>query len=329
MGFQSSAPRFDDPDLLLASLQLWVTNDDAADAAMITTEVPWEALLGGKAASDYVNENYTGLVDYYRQHSLTLWVYIDPINGLNRATDAQALVDAGKSIANDDMQAIYRRFVIVMDSILKPEHLGLALETNLIRAVAPEEIYTGIKKATGDVAAELKSRNSVAFLSVSVQADVAWGSLQGSSQYQGIAQDLIDFPFMTEMGISSYPYFGYDDPKDIPNDYYSKLAADSNLPVFVSEGGWTSKSITGPNNKAIAGSELAQADYIQKHADLLNEANAIGWFSLTFTDIDLSALPANVDPTIQYFAYLGVVDADLKPKPAFDVWKKIFSYNLK
>jgi hypothetical protein len=326
MGFQASAPRFDF-DLLLQSLDLWVTNDEAADAAMITTEVPWEALLSGKRASDYVNENYTGLVQYYRQHNLKLWVYIDPANGLNRASDAQALVAAGRSIANEDMQAIYKRFVIVMDSILKPEHLGLALETNLIRAASPQNIYTGIKKASAEVAADLRSRNSAAMISVSVQADVAWGSLQGTFQYEGIAQDLIDFPFMNEMGISSYPYFGYDDPKDIPDDYYSKLADQSGLPVFVSEGGWTSRSITGPNNKQITSSNDEQVDYFYKQEKMLRAANATGWFSLTFTDIDLTAIPSGVDPSIQYFAYLGVVDKDLKPKPAFKVWKDIFGLN--
>lgn len=329
MGFQNSAPRFDDFDLYLAALNLWVPNDDAADAAMITTEVPWEALLGGKTEVDFVKENYVGLVDYYRQHDLKLWVYIDPANGLNRATDAQELVAAGKSIADDDMQKIYRRFVVVMDSLLKPDHLGLALETNLIRLASPENIYNAIKKATADVAAELESRDSKATLSISVQADAAWGSLQGTFQYTGIAQDLVDFPFMKEMGISSYPYFGYESPADVPDDYYSRLADESKLPVFVSEGGWTSKSITGPDNSDIVSSEEEQAAYIEKQYRMLNDANATGLFSLTFTDIDLSALPSGVEPNIAYFAYLGVVDKDLEAKPSFATWKNVFARPLK
>jgi hypothetical protein len=328
MGFQASAPRFDDFDLIVRSIALWAEPGDVADAAMITTEVPWEALLDGQSAVEYVEANYEGLVEYYRAHNLKLWIYIDPANGLNRSSDSQALVAAGESIANDDMQKIYRRFVVVMDSILKPDHLGLALETNLIRLSSSPAIYSGVKKAANDVVIELKSRNSSAVLSVSIQADVAWGSLQGDFQYHGITQDLADFSFLEELGISSYPYFGYDDPKDLPHDYYSKLAEEAKLPVFVSEGGWTSSSIEGPGGDQITSSTSKQSDYILKQAAMLNEAKAIGLFSLTFTDIDLAALSPGVDPTIQYFAYLGVVDKDLDPKPAFESWKKIFSYKL-
>lgn len=70
---------------------------------------------------------------------------------------------------------------------------------------------------------------------------------------------------------------------------------------------------------------MKQSAYILKQSEMLNEAKAIGLFSLTFTDIDLTALPDGVDPSIQYFAYLGVVDKDLNAKPAFESWKKIFA----
>lgn len=325
MGFQNSAPRFDDFNLFVQALQMWVDPGDAADAAMITTEVPWKQLLEGENTVDHVVDNYKGLVEYYRQHNLKLWVYIDPANGLNRATDAQALAAVGKSIANNDMQAIYKRFVIVMDSVLKPEHLGLALETNLIRLASLPSIYNGVKKAVNEVAAELKTRKSNAVLSISVQADVAWGSLQGTFQYNSIRQDHLDFPFMEEMGLSSYPYFGYSDPADLPADYYSRIKEEVDLDVFVTEGGWASQVFIGPNGSEIAGNTTKQSDYIVKQADLLQAANATALFSLTFTDIDLDALPVGVEPSIQYFAYLGMVDKELKPKPAFEKWKEVFA----
>ena len=94
--------------------------------------------------------NYKGLVEYYRSKGLKLWVYVDPQNGLDRASDARELVAAGKSIADADMQNIYRRFVVVMDSVLSPEHLGLALETNLIRAAASPAIYER-RETSGDI----------------------------------------------------------------------------------------------------------------------------------------------------------------------------------
>ncbi len=325
MGFQNSAPRYDDPKLIVQSLQLWAQR---ADAAMITTEVPWDSLYAGKSIQKYVLNNYSGLVNYYRNNNFKLWIYIDPANGLNRASDAYTLVALGKSIAQDDVQKRYRRFVVVMDSMLKPDHLGLALETNLIHAASPSAIYNGVKKAANDAVADVRAVDTTVKLSVSVQADVAWGKLGGNGPYVGIAQDFIDFPFVEELGISSYPYFNFSKPADLPIDYYSKLVTGKSLPVFISEGGWTSQTFTGPNQEVITGSTTLQQDYISRQSLLLDQAKAIAVFQLLFTDIDLSSLPSTVDPTIKYFAYLGLVDINLQPKHSLTAWDGVFKRTL-
>ncbi|MBP6695216.1 MAG: hypothetical protein KA161_08810, partial [Saprospiraceae bacterium] len=85
MGFQNSAPRFDDINLFVQSLQIWTPK---SDAAIITTEVPWDSIFAGRSIENYVINNYKALVDYYRSKNLKLWVYIDPQNGLNRTSDA-------------------------------------------------------------------------------------------------------------------------------------------------------------------------------------------------------------------------------------------------
>lgn len=320
MGFQNSAPRYE-LDLFLQSLNIWTQR---ADVAMITAEVPWDSLLSGITAKQYVLNNYKGLVDYYRSKDLKLWVYVDPENGLKREADAGALVSRGLSIAQPEMQALYKRFVFVMDSILHPEHLGLALETNLIRLAAPDSIYQGVKKAANEAAAEIRAVNVNVKLSISVQADVAWGRLGGIQQYIGVGQDFTDFPFMQEIGISSYPYFGFDNPSEIPIDYYSRLVTDHTMPLFITEGGWTSQNIDGPFGLIIS-SEEKQRQYISRQSELLDHARAMAVFQLAFTDIDVSSLPSHVEPSIQYFATLGLVDVNLQPKPALGEWDLLFS----
>jgi len=323
MGFQNSAPRFDDFDLFIQSLLMW---SQRADAAMITTEPPWEELLAGHNPVTYVVDNYKGLVDYYRSKGFELWVYIDPQNGLDRASDAQELVAAGRSIAEPEIQALYQRFVVVMDSVLNPEHLGLALETNLIRDAAPAAIYNGVKQAATDAAAQLAILDPDVKLSISVQVDYAWGKLGGGT-YVGVSQDFTDFPFIEELGLSSYPYFGWDSPKDLPANYYSKLVEGRTIPVFVAEGGWTSESIRiAPF--VINSSPEKQRDYISRHHQLLNTVKAIGYFQLVFTDLDLAALPPEVNDNIRFFAFLGLVDKALEPKPALAEWDKLFQLPL-
>jgi hypothetical protein len=324
MGFQNSAPRFDDFDLFIQSLLMW---SERADAAMITTEPPWEELLAGHNPVTYVVDNYKALVEYYRSKGFELWVYIDPQNGLDRTSDAQELVAAGRSIAEPEIQAIYKRFVVVMDSVLNPEHLGFALETNLIRDAAPAAIYNGVKLAANAAAAEISSLDPTVKLSISVQVDYAWGKLGGGT-YRGIAQDFTDFPFMEELGLSSYPYFGWSTPNDLPANYYSKLVEGKNIPVFVSEGGWNSEPVTeGP--VTFTSSPEEQRDYISWHRNLLDAVHANAYFQLAFTDIDLTALPPEVNDNIRYFSFLGLVDKELEPKPALTEWDKLFQLPLR
>jgi hypothetical protein len=217
-----------------------------------------------------------------------------------------------------------------MDSILRPEHLGLALETNLIRAISSSLLYDGIKKAVNAAAVDVRAIDKNVKLSISAQADFAWGRLLGNGAYVGIAQDFIDFSFIEELGISSYPYFGYSKPEDIPLDYYSKLTEEKSLPVFVCEGGWPSQSftITGANQKTITSDVTVQQNHFTRQSQLLDNTKAIGFFQLVVTDIDISNIPSNVDPNINNFIYLGVLDVDLKPKPSLTTWVGLFRRTL-
>ncbi len=316
MGFMASAPR-PDINLYLQSLAIWTLH---ADATIVSTEVPWDSLLNGESAITYVQDNYLQLVTYCRSLDMKVWVYIDPANGLNRMSDANALVARGKSIAQTDVQQVYRRFAVVMDSLLHPDHLGLALETNLIRAASPASIYLGVKTAANAAASDVRAIDAKVPLSVSVQAEVAWGKTSGAG-YVGVDQDFTDFPFVQELGISSYPYGSFATPADMPLNYYSNLVADHSVPVFVSEGGWTSADITG-NGYSVLSSPGQQAAYIQRQGLLLAEAHGTGLFQLAFTDLDLSGWGS--DSTNLYpFAFLGVVDRNFSPKPALAAWDSL------
>ena len=299
-----------------------------ADAFIISTDVPWDSLLAGEDPVDYVAHNEVGLVSFCRGKGLKLWVYIDPENGLNRTTDDDQLVALGKSIAQPAMQQIYRRFVFAMDSILQPDHLGLALETNLVRAAAPDSIYQGVRAAAAGAAADVRSIDATVPLSVSVQVEVAWGKLQNTA-YVGIDQDFTDFPFIRELGLSSYPYLTFAAPDDLPLNYYSKLLDGHSIPVFVSEGGWTSASLTGFNGQPVPSSPAAQAAYIDRQAQLLTNAGGIALLSLTFTDLDLAGWPPSDSAGLVPFAYLGLVDTNFTPKPALLAWDSLFKVPLR
>ncbi len=319
MGFATSAPR---PVLteIIQSLNTWKTH---ADAAIISTEVPWDSLLNGEDPVTYALQNYQSLVNVYRSANFKLWIYIDPENGLARQRDSDPLVARGKSITQVDIQRVYGRFVVVMDSVFHPDHLGLALETNLIRLAAPDSIYQGFKQAVNNAAIQVRAIDPNVRLSVSVQAEVAWGRLGATgpnSQFIGIATDYADFPFLQELGISSYPYLTYTDPADMPLNYYAQLTTGHATPVFVSEGGWTASNIDA---YSVQSSPARQQAYIRRQGQLLAQANAIGLFQLTFTDLSLSSWPAADSAELIPFAFLGMVDSNFVAKPALTTWDSL------
>jgi hypothetical protein len=319
MGFANSAPR-PDFNLFIQSLNEWTKR---SDAAIISTEVPWDSLLSGETEFQYISHNYANIVQFYRQKNLVLWVYIDPENGLERRSDADALVKRGKSIADQDMQDLYISFVLLMDSLLQPDHLGLALETNLIRGAASPSIYEGVKKAANAAAASVRVFDKRVKMSVSIQVDYAWGKIS-NQRYIGIDEDLKDFPFLQELGLSSYPYFNFSSPDEIPDNYYTRLVEGKNLRVMLTESGWTSFRIPGFNGSPIVGSANLQKKYIERQSVLLEQAKAISWFQLTFTDINFSALPPSTPDNLKYFTFIGLVDTVFQPKPALEAWDQIF-----
>lgn len=158
-----------------------------------------------------------------------------------------------------------------------------------------------------------------------VWVETAWGKLMQQGAYVGVDQDLRDFPFLNLLGLSSYPYLGgFKDPDQIPLDYYARVRGSRMLPLMVVEGGWPSASVRG----IFSSSPEMQARYIARQSKLLDEANAIGVFQLSFTDLELGSFPKPVPAILPLFATLGLVDANLKRKPALATWDTIFVRRL-
>jgi hypothetical protein len=316
MGFSAIPPRLDER-LAIAVIDLWSRR---ADAAIVSLEPPWTELLSGVEPATLVSQVQVPLARYYRSKGHELWVYLDPANGLNRAAESDALVSAGRSLTEPAVQQLFRRFAVEMDRQLRPEHMGLTLETNLIRGLSPPALYAAVRRVANDAAADVRAGDPAVKLSVSVQVDYAWG-WGSSGGFQGVATDFADFPFVQELGLSSYPYLaGIKAPEDIPLDYYSRLAEGRSVPVMVTEGGWTSASLGG-----IASSPDAQRRYVVRQVEVLDRARAIAVFQLTFTDLDLAAIAPPPGSILPLFAYLGLVDVSLQPKPALAAWDEVFA----
>jgi hypothetical protein len=314
MGFTPIPPRQDNA-LALRTIDLWATR---ADAGVLLYEPPWPQLLAGQDAAALVRANELGLANYYRGKGLRLVASIDPTNGLDRSAEAPGLAALGRSLAEPSVQAAYARYVAAFASVIRPEYLGVASETNLVRAAAPPALYQGVVDAAA--AGEARRAAPATRLYATVQVEVAWGRLGGSGGFVGIARDRADFPFMEAIGLSSYPYLGgFAEPEELPLDYYTRLADGPALPLMVIEGGWTSASLGG-----IVSSTDKQRRYVERNVRLLDAARAAGYFQITFTDLDVPALSLPPGSILPLFAANGLVDVNLSAKPALAAWDATF-----
>jgi hypothetical protein len=321
MGFSAIGP---DSTLrmTLASLDAWTRR---ADAAIMHVSAPYKALLSGTTAATYVSTVDLPLANYYRSKNLTIVITVDATNGLDRSAENPDLVAMSRSITEPAVQQVYRQYAQELVSAIHPEYLGLAAETNLIRDTAPTAVYAAVVQMANAAAADVRATTGVhPRLYASVQADEGWGRLLHNNVYQGVETDFHDFPFMEALAISSYPYFVFADPNDVPLDYYTRLENGRTVPLLVVEGGWTSGAVG-----SVQSTPTKQARYLRRQEQLLGAATAVAVFQLTYADLDLSNFPPQPPgSTLPLFAQVGIVDLQLRAKAASATYDSIFARPL-
>jgi hypothetical protein len=318
MGFSPIPPRLTTAEVLRTADEM----SKHADAALMVLDIPWAALLADMSPAVLVRRDQLQLARLLTQRGVPLVVQLEPANGLDRSAESAALVALGRSITEPAVQRVYREYVAAFDSIVRPDYLLLAVETNLIRAASKPSVYGALVTMSGAAAAERRAAGSTTKLMVSVQVDVAWGRLPGGNgSFVGIARDRADFPFVDVLGLSSYPYLaGFKSPEDLPLDYYSRIGAGTALPMMVTEGGWSSGSVAG-----LTSSPELQARYIRRQMQLADAAKLIGVFQITFTDLDVASFNLPSGSILPLFAQLGLVDANYRAKPALAVWDSVLA----
>lgn len=314
IGWAPGAPRPEVP-LVVALMDSLAR---VSELAILQQPVPWPELLAG-ASLDSLVQDRGNVADYLRARGLQIIFLVDPLDGLNRTREDPGLVEAGRTIREAAIRALHEEWVGRIATRVRPEWFGLASEINTLAARGDPGLYAEVKDLVNTLAPQVRQRSPGSRVFVSFQVDEANGA---NGRIDPIIDHLalIDDFDIDALGLSSYPGFFFDTPADVPDDYLARFDAATDLPLLMVEGGWSSCTVAWGN-----GSPARQADFLQRYAELLDGVHAQAWVMLTFTDLDIDALglPPDRARTLANFACMGVLDAQLRRKPAYEVWERI------
>jgi exo-beta-1,3-glucanase (GH17 family) len=126
-------------------------------------------------------------------------------------------------------------------------------------------------------------------------------------------EDSLDF-----IGLTVYPFFDYEDPGKIPDEYFFEIKNLSKKPIVITETSWPGGEMDPRLTQiGFTGSEDAQVKYLERIISIAkkDEIEFVNWFMMNdFT--------FNENQVI--FRYSGLKSSDGSPRKVWESWMKFF-----
>jgi hypothetical protein len=290
-------------------LELFDIAAERGDLLMIQRAVPWAALAAGGAPSAQELATADREAALSRERGLDLLFAIDPWE----PTDRGRLAGEERGPGFDDPAIVesYLRYVEFVVERYQPRWIALAVDVDQFAAARPEQL-DAFQAAYIQAYRLVKERlpQTSAFLSFQLedlQGLVPWGAAHDPQW--GL---VIRFaPFLDLLAVSSFPSFVFPFQGDIPEEYFSRLAA-FGKPVAMVPVGYASE----PGRDGVTfGNDAGQRAFLER---LLREAEDGDW--------ELVVWLAPQDPGFEIaspydlVARMGLRDEAGAAKVAWNVW---------
>lgn len=255
------------------------------------------------------------------KYDLELLLIAEPTSGCDRREIAGLPEGYEKRNFGDPaIRLAYKKEALWLAEHFKPKYMALAAEIDGYYIGHPEDFnnFVSLYKETYK---EIKRMHPEITLFVYFQYEGLQGGWRPSAPYSELPLENLWFlmykflPCLDAAGFSSYPELLYDAPKDVPADYYAKIAAKTKLPVIFAELGWS--SCFDPEGFH-ANTEWNQAFFIIRFFYItrnLNKELAV-WYFLH----DMEGEPF-FDGQPDWLKTMGLRDTDGEAKPAWKAWR--------
>jgi hypothetical protein len=278
---------------------------EAGDIAEVT--MVWTGKNIGQFERLKENQVMTALRVYGLKTILTLsfaTIKEVPGEGLVLVIDAPEGFEA--SLSDHEFRSQWVNEAKMIAQEFKPEYFSLGNEINDYFYLHPEDIdsymslfveaYSEIKEASPG------TKVFVVFSYTHLIDNNQWDLLERFNS----KVDLI--------GLTTYPWKHFDDPGDIPVDYYTRLSQHTSRPIAFTEIGWISSEERGS-------SEGEQADYLMRFLELTKDMDIemINWLFLH--EPELTGIVASV--TSPETSTISLKNRDGSKKGVYDVWVRL------
>jgi exo-beta-1,3-glucanase (GH17 family) len=236
----------------------------------------------------------------------------------------------------DEWETSVEGFIQVASQMLTDypqiEYLGIGNEVNVLQKKYPEnfahfvaayqQIYSNLRENFPKV----KMSPTFQYEEMVGRAYLVTGKVETDSQLSLLEQFE---PMMDMVAITTYPYFAYQDPENIPLDYFTQISEYTTKPIVITETGWMARKAYAPPLEGLqaegyTGSESEQDRYLEKliyMSELVN-IDVVNWAFLN--DIGPWKNGGAAAIGVELFDSIALHDNEGRAKVVWERWKKIF-----
>lgn len=315
------------PEITQASiLATYKAIGEHGDLVLMARNVPWTDFVAGDEKDSADIQELRGMVRLSRMNYLEPVFVVDPLNGLDRRR-FMGLPDGWKaSFANPDVRSAMMNYALRIVREFHPRFLALASEINTYQDTHPDD-YPSFMTLYREIYGRVKAAAPKTLVFVTFQWDemnnLMPGVDGGRAPYDARWEQMQAFePQLDVWAISTYPFVAYRSAREIPADYYSRLAGYTAKPLALAEGGYTSQNVG-----ALRGTPQDQVRFLHAVNDQIGDRLRM-WIYTVLSDFSLDShapllkrqgLGSDV-ATLGWFAHIGLTEADGAPKPGLAVW---------
>ncbi len=210
---------------------------------------------------------------------------------------------------NETTRRLYIESAVEYVEAYEPRYIGFGIEVNSFNMKSPDECeeFVGFFRELYPLIKEASPDTKVFTVFQLERMKGLHGGLFGGTNDESLAQwELLDdFPDADAYAFTTYPCLIFEDPSEMPEDYYAEIRDHTSKEVLITETGWFRE---GPEGRESDGEE--QASFIRTLFELIEdlEPSLVVWSFLYDQDVQIP------------FDTMGLLDRDEAHTRAWEAW---------